>query len=56
VLIPCFNEEENAAETITHALALDYPDVEVIAINDGSRDGTRRGAGEARRAPPAACG
>jgi poly-beta-1,6-N-acetyl-D-glucosamine synthase len=40
VLIPCFNEEENAEETITHALALDYPELEVIAINDGSRDGT----------------
>ena len=40
VLIPCFNEEENAEETITHALALDYPEFEVIAINDGSRDGT----------------
>jgi len=40
VLIPCFNEEENAEETISHALALDYPDVEVIAINDGSADGT----------------
>src|SRR5512146_1407724 len=40
VLIPCFNEEENAEETVTHALALDYPEFEVIAINDGSRDGT----------------
>jgi biofilm PGA synthesis N-glycosyltransferase PgaC len=40
VLIPCFNEEENAEETITHALALDYPEFEVIAVNDGSRDGT----------------
>ena len=40
VLIPCFNEEENAEETLTHALALDYPEFEVIAINDGSRDGT----------------
>jgi biofilm PGA synthesis N-glycosyltransferase PgaC len=40
VLIPCFNEEENAEETMTHALALDYPELEVIAINDGSRDGT----------------
>jgi biofilm PGA synthesis N-glycosyltransferase PgaC len=40
VLIPCFNEEENAEETVTHALALDYPDFEVIAVNDGSRDGT----------------
>ena len=40
VLIPCFNEEENAEETVTHALALDYPELEVIAVNDGSRDGT----------------
>ncbi len=40
VLIPCFNEEENAEETVTHALALDYPEFEVIAINDGSGDGT----------------
>jgi biofilm PGA synthesis N-glycosyltransferase PgaC len=40
VLIPCFNEEANAEETVTHALALDYPEFEVIAINDGSRDGT----------------
>ncbi len=40
VLIPCFNEEENAEETVTHALALDYPEFEVIAINDGSADAT----------------
>ncbi len=40
VLIPCFNEEDNAEETVTHALALDYPEFEVIAINDGSRDRT----------------
>jgi biofilm PGA synthesis N-glycosyltransferase PgaC len=40
MLIPCFNEVENAEETVTHALALDYPEFEVIAIDDGSRDGT----------------
>jgi poly-beta-1,6-N-acetyl-D-glucosamine synthase len=40
VLVPCFNEEENAEETLTHALALDYPEFEVVAINDGSGDGT----------------
>ena len=40
VLIPCFNEGENADETIRHALQLDYPDFEVIAINDGSSDNT----------------
>lgn len=40
VLIPCYNEGDNAEETLSHALALDYPEFEVIAINDGSRDNT----------------
>lgn len=40
VLIPCFNEGYNAEETISHALSLDYPNFEVIAINDGSSDNT----------------
>lgn len=40
VLVPCYNEADNAEETLSHALALDYPEFEVIAINDGSRDGT----------------
>ncbi|UYF78160.1 poly-beta-1,6-N-acetyl-D-glucosamine synthase [Acinetobacter ursingii] len=40
VLIPCFNEGDNAEETISHALSLDYPNFEVIAINDGSSDNT----------------
>lgn len=40
VLIPCFNEGDNAEETIRYALALQYPDFEVIAINDGSSDNT----------------
>ncbi len=40
VLVPCFNEGINAKETISHALKLDYPHFEVIAINDGSSDNT----------------
>jgi biofilm PGA synthesis N-glycosyltransferase PgaC len=40
VLIPCFNEGPQARETLRHALALDYPDFEVIAVNDGSKDDT----------------
>jgi biofilm PGA synthesis N-glycosyltransferase PgaC len=40
ILIPCYNEGENAEETLSHALALDYPEFEVIAINDGSKDNT----------------
>jgi biofilm PGA synthesis N-glycosyltransferase PgaC len=40
ILVPCYNEEDNAHETIGAALAQRYPNIEVIAINDGSRDGT----------------
>jgi poly-beta-1,6-N-acetyl-D-glucosamine synthase len=40
IVIPCFNEGENAVETITYALNVDYPDFEVIAVNDGSTDNT----------------
>ncbi|NHC05003.1 poly-beta-1,6 N-acetyl-D-glucosamine synthase [Acinetobacter sp. 187] len=40
VLIPCFNEGDNAEETLEQALQLQYPHFEVIAINDGSSDHT----------------
>ncbi|HWK62817.1 MAG TPA: poly-beta-1,6-N-acetyl-D-glucosamine synthase [Eoetvoesiella sp.] len=40
ILIPCHDEEEHAEETILAALQQDYPHIEVIAINDGSTDGT----------------
>jgi biofilm PGA synthesis N-glycosyltransferase PgaC len=40
VLVPCFNEEANARETIDALIDLHYPNFEVIAINDGSRDRT----------------
>ncbi|GIZ12639.1 poly-beta-1,6-N-acetyl-D-glucosamine synthase [Pseudomonas sp. NCCP-436] len=40
ILIPCFNEGDNAQETIAAAMAQRYTNIEVIAINDGSRDNT----------------
>ncbi len=40
ILVPCYNESETAIETLTTAHAMDYPDFELIAINDGSRDDT----------------
>lgn len=40
ILIPCHNEGDNIEETIAAALAQTYPDFEVIAINDASRDET----------------
>jgi biofilm PGA synthesis N-glycosyltransferase PgaC len=40
ILVPCYNEADNAEETLATAAAVDYPEFEVIAINDGSRDDT----------------
>jgi poly-beta-1,6-N-acetyl-D-glucosamine synthase len=40
ILIPCHNEGDNARETVAWAAAQDYPDFEIIAIDDGSRDNT----------------
>ncbi len=40
LLVPCYNEGDNARETIAYLLNQDYPDFEVIAINDGSSDNT----------------
>jgi biofilm PGA synthesis N-glycosyltransferase PgaC len=40
ILVPCYNEAENAEETLGTAAAVDYPQFEIIAINDGSRDNT----------------
>jgi biofilm PGA synthesis N-glycosyltransferase PgaC len=40
ICIPCYNEQDNAAETIAACAAQVYPNFEMIAINDGSRDGT----------------
>jgi biofilm PGA synthesis N-glycosyltransferase PgaC len=40
VLVPCFNEEDQAEETFGVLAQLDYPNFEIIAINDGSRDNT----------------
>lgn len=40
VIVPCYNEGVTAEETLSHALALDYPEFEVIAVDDGSCDDT----------------
>jgi biofilm PGA synthesis N-glycosyltransferase PgaC len=40
ILVPCFNESENVRETIAGVAAQNYPNIEIIAINDGSRDDT----------------
>jgi biofilm PGA synthesis N-glycosyltransferase PgaC len=40
VIVPCFNEAGNVAETVAGIAAQSYPNFEIIAVNDGSRDRT----------------
>ncbi|NBR44644.1 MAG: poly-beta-1,6 N-acetyl-D-glucosamine synthase [Synechococcaceae bacterium WB5_2B_268] len=42
ILIPCYNEAANLADTIRYALESAWPQFELIAINDGSSDDTGR--------------
>ena len=40
VIMPAFNEEATIAAAVRSILHLEYPEFEVIVVNDGSRDGT----------------
>ncbi len=40
VLIPAYNEEDVIVETVSAALASDYPNLEVVVVDDGSADRT----------------
>ena len=40
VLVPCFNEEDNLHEVMQALSRLNYPNYEIVCINDGSSDGT----------------
>jgi cellulose synthase/poly-beta-1,6-N-acetylglucosamine synthase-like glycosyltransferase len=40
VVVPAYNEETTIAASVRSMLQLDYPEYEVIVVNDGSRDGT----------------
>jgi len=39
-IVPCHNEGPNIQETIQSLLSQDYPDFEIIAVNDASTDNT----------------
>ncbi len=38
MIMPAYNEEVTIVGAVNAALAVDYPDIEVIVINDGSKD------------------
>jgi poly-beta-1,6-N-acetyl-D-glucosamine synthase len=40
ILLPCFNEEAQVEEVVASLMELNYPDYEVLAVNDGSSDNT----------------
>jgi len=41
ILMPVYNEEERVADAVKQALDVDYPcEVELVVVDDGSRDGT----------------
>ncbi|MDT0686855.1 glycosyltransferase family 2 protein [Autumnicola psychrophila] len=41
IIIPCYNNWENIEEAVDSALAQDYPNTEIIIIDDGSNDKTK---------------
>jgi len=47
VIVPAFDEEQTIVSTVNAVLALDYPDFEVIVVNDGSTDRTLAELGRA---------
>ena len=52
VLIPAYNEEDVVAISVTAALSADYPELEVLLLDDGSTDGTAAAARQAAGGDP----
>ena len=54
VVIPCYNSEAYMCKAIDHAL-IGGPDVEVLIVDDGSKDNTLKKQGARRRAQYGSC-
>ena len=52
VLIPAYNEEAVIGISVAAAIAADYPELEVLVLDDGSTDGTEAAALEAIAGDP----
>ncbi len=42
IIVPAYNEEVNAVSSLHNLLKADYPNFEIIFVDDGSKDGTYR--------------
>jgi poly-beta-1,6 N-acetyl-D-glucosamine synthase len=40
IIVPAYNEEMNSVKTIQNLLSQDHPDLEIIFVDDGSKDNT----------------
>ncbi|MEJ0103342.1 MAG: glycosyltransferase [Bacteroidota bacterium] len=40
IIVPAYNEEVNAVKTVRNLLLQDYPGIEIIFVDDGSKDNT----------------
>ena len=40
IIVPAYNEEVNAVRSLESLLRLDYPDFEIVFVDDGSKDAT----------------
>lgn len=52
VLIPAYNEEAVIATSVAAAIAVDYPELEILVLDDGSTDATEAVALEASTGDP----
>ena len=54
ILMPVYNEQDRLGEALKQCLAVDYPcEIELVVVDDGSSDRTRRDPRAVRRPPPA---